>query len=79
MTLIAERGDAAAFLIPTPGEEWLREFYGRFGLAGDTPVTFVTPDGFDFGTGDAATDRAMVWQRDTSAPLPDVLTATLRK
>lgn len=79
MTLIAERGDAAAFLIPTPGEEWLREFYGRFGLAGDTPVTFVTPDGFDFGTGDAATDRAMVWRRDTSAPLPDVLTATLRK
>lgn len=79
MTLIAERGDAAAFLIPTPGEEWLREFYGRFGLAGDTPVTFVTPDGFDFGTGDAATDRAMIWRRDTSAPLPDVLTATLRK
>ena len=76
---IAEQGDEAAFLIPTPGEEWLRAFYGRFGFEGDIPTQFVTPDGFDFGTGDAATDRAMVWRRNTSTPLPEVLTATLRK
>lgn len=79
MTLIAERGDDAAFLIPTPGEEWLRTFYEGFGLAGELPVSFVSEDGFDFGTGDAATDRAMIWRRDNSTPLPEQLTATFRK
>ena len=79
MTLIAERGDDAAFLIPTPGEEWLRTFYEGFGLAGELPVSFVSEDGFDFGTGDAATDRAMVWRRDNTTPLPEQLTATFRK
>ncbi len=79
MTLIAERGDDAAFLIPTPGEEWLRTFYEGFGLAGEIPVNFVSEDGFDFGTGDAATDRAMVWRRDNTTPLPEQLTATFRK
>ena len=58
--LIDARGDDAAILIPTPGQSWLRDFYGRFGFAGDCPVRFETPDGFDFGTGDPATDRAMV-------------------
>ena len=79
MALIEERGNAAAFLIPTPGKEWLRDFYAGFGLAEETPVTFVSEDGFDFGTGDAATDRAMIWRRDASAPLPETLTATYRK
>lgn len=79
MTLIAERGDDAAFLIPTPGEEWLRTFYEGFGLAGEILVSFVSEDGFDFGTGDAATDRAMIWRRDNSTPLPEQLTATFRK
>lgn len=79
MTLIAERGDDAAFLIPTPGEEWLRTFYEGFGLAGEIPVSFVSEDGFDFGTGDAATDRAMVWRRDNTTPLPEQLTASFRK
>ena len=79
MRRIAEQGDEAAFLIPTPGQAWLRDFYGRFGFAGDIPATFRSEDGFDFGTGDAATDRAMVWRRDTSAPLPDELTATYRR
>ena len=79
MRRIAEQGDEAAFLIPTPGQAWLRDFYGRFGFAGELPTTFRSEDGFDFGTGDAATDRAMVWRRDTSAPLPDELTATYRR
>ena len=74
--LFAERGDDAALLIPTPGKEWLREFYGRFGFAGDVPARFVSADRFDFGTGDAAADRAMVWRRDSSVPLPDQLTAS---
>ena len=78
MRLIAERGDDAAFLIPTPGKEWLREFYGRFGFAGDVPARFVSADRFDFGTGDAAADRAMVWRRDSSVPLPEQLTASWR-
>ena len=76
MRLIAERGDDAALLIPTPGKEWLREFYGRFGFAGDVPARFVSADCFDFGTGDAAADRAMVWRRDSSVPLPEQLTAS---
>ena len=70
MRLIADRGDDAAFLIPTPGKEWLREFYGRFGFAGDVPTEFVSADRFDFGTGDAAADRAMVWRRTPEGPLP---------
>ena len=76
MTLIAERGDDAAFLIPTPGEEWLHGFYGRFGFAGAVPTRFLSPDGFDFGTGNAAADLAMVWRRTDTAPLPGELTAT---
>lgn len=40
MRRIAEQGDEAAFLIPTPGEAWLRDFYGRFGFAGELPTTF---------------------------------------
>ena len=76
MQVIAERGDDAAFLIPTPGKEWLREFYGRFGFAGDVPTEFISADRFDFGTGDAAADRAMVWRRTPEGPLPEQLTAT---
>lgn len=79
MQAVAERGDDAAFLIPTPGQEWLHGFYGRFGFDGAVPTEFVTPDEFDFGTGDTATDLAMVWRRDPSAPLPGKLTATYRK
>ena len=79
MQVIAERGDDAAFLIPTPGEEWLHGFYGGFGFEGSIPAKFITPDNFDFGTGDTATDRAMIWRRDASAPLPETLTATYRK
>ena len=76
MQAIAERGNDAAFLIPTPGQEWLHGFYGRFGFDGAVPTEFVTPDGFDFGTGDTATDLAMVWRRDSSVPLPEQLTAS---
>lgn len=76
MQTIEERGDDAAMLIPTPGEEWLRDFYGRFGFKEAVPVSFRSSDGFDFGTGDAEHDRAMIWRRDTSRPLPEAITAT---
>lgn len=75
MRRIADKGADAALLIPSPGQAWLRDFYARFGFEGDIPVTLRTADGFDFGTGDAATDRAMIWRRDPSAPLPERLTA----
>ena len=76
MQQIEARGDAAAFLIPTPGEEWLRDFYGRFGFKGSLPTEFCSTDSFDFGTGDKAHDLAMIWQRDSSSSLPEKLTAT---
>ncbi|MDE5579297.1 MAG: GNAT family N-acetyltransferase [Alistipes sp.] len=68
-----ERGDDAVLLIPAPGQEWLRDFYGRFGFAGAVPTEFRSPDGFDFGTGSPATDLAMVRLRNP-APLPERLT-----
>lgn len=76
MRLAGERGDDALFLIPTPGEEWLRDFYGGFGLEGRIPVEFVTCDGFDFGTGRAADDVAMLWLRDPARPRPERLRCT---
>ena len=46
-------------------------------LGADVMVTeFVSADRFDFGTGDAAADRAMVWRRTPEGPLPEQLTAT---
>ncbi len=74
-----ERGDDAVFLIPTPGEAWLRDFYGRFGFAGAVPAEFRSPDGFDFGTGSPTTDLAMVRLRNPAAPLPERLTCRHRK
>ncbi len=74
MQQIAERGDDAALLIPTPGQEWLRDFYGKFGFADDRPVRFESAGSFDFGTGNPATDRAMIWRRNTAEPLPAALT-----
>lgn len=79
MERIREQRDDAAFLIPTPGEEWLRAFYGRYGFAGSIPTQFISEDGFDFGTGDARQDLAMVWRRDPAAPLPERLAATFRQ
>ncbi len=68
---------STALLIPSPGDERLRAFYGRFGFAGAVPVAFRSPDDFDFGTGDPTTDRAMIRRRD-AAPLPEALTCRYR-
>lgn len=76
MERIAAEGYDAAVLIPTPGKEWLRTFYGRFGFAGEVPATFLSEEGFDFGTGDPEQDRAMVWRRETAGPLPERLELT---
>ena len=77
MRLIADRGDDAALLIPS--EEWLRGFYAPYGFSGAIPVTFASPDGFDFGTGDPSKDLAMVWRRDASAPIPETLQCSYYK
>ena len=77
MRLIGEQGDEAAFLIPS--EEWLHGFYAKYGFEGAVPVTFSSQDGFDFGTGDASKDRAMVWRRAPGAPLPEALHCTYAK
>jgi len=79
LQLCDEQGDGAVFLIPTPGREWLRGFYGRFGFAGSLPAAFRTPDGFDFGTGDPAADLAMLRLRNPAAPLPEQLTCTYKQ
>ena len=77
MRLIGEQGDEAAFLIPS--EEWLHGFYAKYGFEGAVPVTFSSQDGFDFGTGDASKDRAMVWRRAPGAPLPEALHCSYAK
>lgn len=74
MRRIGESGDDAAILIPA--EPWLRGYYGRFGFAGEVPVQFLSASGFDFGTGDPALDRAMVWRPGAPQPLPEALTCT---
>ncbi|MCM1151762.1 MAG: GNAT family N-acetyltransferase [Alistipes sp.] len=74
-----ERGDDATILIPTPGEAWLRDFYGRFGFTGAVPTAFSSADGFDFGTGDPAADLAMIRRRNPAAPPPERLTCRYRK
>lgn len=79
LRLCDERGDKAVFLIPTPGQAWLRDFYGRFGFSGDVPATFRSADGFDFGTGNPDTDLAMLRLRDPDAPLPERLVCSYKK
>lgn len=79
MTRIRQEGYHAAFLIPTPGEEWLRAFYGQFGFVEERPVRFHSPDGFDFGTGNEAWDRALVWRAEQEEPLPDYLQVTYQE
>ncbi len=71
--VIDERGSDAAVLIPTPDQAWLRDFYAEFGFRDAIPITFVSPDGFDFGTGDPTKDLAMVRRRETSTSLPETL------
>lgn len=74
MHLIQERGDDAALLIPS--EEWLYGFYNRYGFEGSIATDFSSEDNFDFGSGDPEKDRAMLWRRDPSAPLPATIHCT---
>ena len=72
MRRIAEEGADAAILIPS--QESLKDFYAPFGFEDRSlPVVFEAPDDFDFGSGNQEQDRAMVWRRDNSAPLPERL------
>ncbi len=71
---ITDEGYDLALLIPDPAQPWLTGFYARFGFTGSLPVTFTAPDGFDFGTGSPALDRAMVRPLHPQQPLPASLT-----
>ncbi len=72
MQTIRERGDDAAILIP--GSEELKGFYSAHGFRDCAlPVRFPMGDDFDFGTGNPAADRAMVWLRDPARPLPETI------
>ncbi len=48
----------AAALIPS--EEWLIDYYSRFGFYPGTHITFSSPDNFDFGTGEPSKDNALI-------------------
>ncbi len=74
MHTIGKNGSMAAFLIPDPTQPWLRGFYAKFSFSGAVPVSFSSFDDFDFGTGNPATDLAMIWRADDSMPLPSNLT-----
>lgn len=65
------RGFAALALIPA--EEGLRSYYAKLGFTGDFPIQLMTPDHFDFGTGEAANDRAMWRSLDGLITPPDGL------
>lgn len=68
-------GDRGLFLIPATAS--LRDFYAREGFSGDLPVRFTTGDDFDFGTGVAERDRAMIHWFDEPHKWPEELHATL--
>ena len=70
-------GCRALFLIPTPGDEQLRTFYERLGFSGAIPTTFHSPDSFDFGTGTAGNDLAMIRPCGEPLPQPEQIEATL--
>lgn len=70
-------GCRALFLIPTPGDNHLRAFYERLGFSGAIPTTFHAPDGFDFGTGTAENDLAMLRPCGEPLSLPERIEATL--
>lgn len=58
----------AALLIPS--EEWLKEYYARFGFIGSIPTTFEAYNNFDFGSGDTSLDLGMIYliNRDIIIP-----------
>ena len=72
MRRIARRRGRRRDPYPKPGK--LKDFYAPFGFEDRSlPVVFEAPDDFDFGSGNQEQDRAMVWRRNNSAPLPERL------
>ncbi|MBQ8337271.1 MAG: GNAT family N-acetyltransferase [Bacteroidaceae bacterium] len=49
-----------------PADEELHGFYARLGFCGKYRTTFVTPDGFDFGTGESEKDFTAMLALDDS-------------
>ncbi len=58
MKKVRKDGYKAAILIPS--EEWLIEYYAKFGFERGPHITFSTHDGFDFGSGDSNKDNSLI-------------------
>ncbi|MFR9602549.1 MAG: GNAT family N-acetyltransferase [Rikenellaceae bacterium] len=58
MKKIEEEGFIAAILIPS--EEWLIDYYAKFGFRKGPHLTFSTSDNFDFGSGDTSKDHSLI-------------------
>ncbi len=56
----ARRGGFDALML-IPGEESLRDYYSKMGFVVGGRISFSTPDGYDFGTGDPELDIAMIF------------------
>jgi len=57
-------------LILIPANDSLREWYSTMGFSGEYPIRFENADDFDFGTGDAKLDKAMVLPLNPSFVCP---------
>lgn len=67
-------------VVTLPADSGLHEFYKRFGFEGKYLSRFVTPDGFDFGTGEADKDFTALLTLDECLAVPDEgFTLTYRK
>ncbi len=76
MKLIDDGGYDAVILIPS--EEWLKEYYQRFGFKGAIPVTFESYNNFDFGSGDTTKDIAMICPL-SNINIDNITSLTLKK
>ncbi|MFI3293172.1 MAG: GNAT family N-acetyltransferase [Rikenellaceae bacterium] len=58
MDKIKSDGYIATVLIPS--EEWLVDYYARFGFSKGAHITFSSTDNFDFGSGDTSKDLSLI-------------------
>ncbi len=58
MDKIKREGYVASILIPS--QEWLIDFYARFGFTKGAHISFSTLDNFDFGSGDPTKDNSLI-------------------
>ena len=73
MKRACDEGFRAVILIP--GTPSLRDYYARLGFEGEYPIVLHNGSSFDFGTGEASADRAMIRWCSEPAPIPELLHA----